>query len=91
MSKDWVSKTPTDFSFAVKLWQKFTHPMKIGRKSSEGQWQPATQEDVDQFRAGLEPLAEAGKLGALLLQYPAGFHCTPENVEKVARNAAGIL
>jgi uncharacterized protein YecE (DUF72 family) len=30
-------------------------------------------------------LAGAGKLGALLLQYPAGFHCTPENVEKVAR------
>ncbi len=85
MSKDWVSKTPIDFSFAIKLWQKFTHPMKIGRKSSEDQWQPVTQEDVDQFRAGVEPLAEAGKLGALLLQYPAGFHCTPENMEKVAR------
>jgi uncharacterized protein YecE (DUF72 family) len=85
VTKAWVNKTPTDFSFAVKLWQKFTHPMKIGRKSSEDQWQPATQEDVDEFRGGIEPLAEAGKLGALLLQYPTGFHCTPENMEKVER------
>jgi uncharacterized protein YecE (DUF72 family) len=85
VTKTWVNKTPTDFSFAVKLWQKFTHPMKIGRKSSEDQWQPATQEDVDEFRGGIEPLAEAGKLGALLLQYPTGFHCTAENMEKVER------
>ena len=85
MTRGWVDKTPTDFSFAIKLWQKFTHPMKIGRKASEDQWQPATQEDVDEFRGGIQPLAEAGKLGTLLLQYPTGFHCTPENTEKVAR------
>ena len=83
--KTWVDKTPTDFSFAIKLWQKFTHPMKIGRKGSEDQWQPATQEEVDEFRGGIHPLAEAGKLGALLLQYPTGFHCTPENRAKVER------
>jgi uncharacterized protein YecE (DUF72 family) len=66
------------------MWQKFTHPMKIGRKASEEQWQSATADDIDQFRSGIAPLAEAGKLGALLFQYPAGFHCTPENMEKVA-------
>ena len=85
VTRGWVEKTPTDFSFAIKLWQKFTHPMKIGRKASEDQWQPATQEDVDEFRGGIQPLAEAGKLGTLLLQYPTGFHCTSENTEKVAR------
>jgi uncharacterized protein YecE (DUF72 family) len=83
MTKRWASKTPSDFTFAVKLWQKFTHPMKIGRKKSEEQWEAATRKDFDQFRDGILPLAEAGKLGALLLQYPAGFHCTPENVEQV--------
>src|ERR1044071_2897702 len=31
----------------------------------------------------LEPLADARKLGVLLVQYPAGFHCTPENIESV--------
>ena len=83
MTKRWASKTPPDFTFSVKLWQKFTHPMKIGRKKPEEQWEAATQKDFDQFRDGILPLAEAGKLGALLLQYPAGFHCTPENMEQV--------
>jgi uncharacterized protein YecE (DUF72 family) len=79
----WADKTPADFSFSVKLWQKFTHPMKIARKKSDEQWEPASEKDFDEFRAGILPLAEAGKLGVLLLQYPTGFHYSPENVEKV--------
>jgi len=38
----WATKTPDDFSFAIKLWQKFTHPMKIsgavGAAKSERLW-----------------------------------------------------
>jgi len=83
VAKAWADKTPADFSFAVKLWQKFTHPTKISRAKSDEQWEPATQSDVDEFRAGILPLAEAGKLGALLLQYPAGFHYSQENIEKI--------
>ena len=79
----WTKKTSSDFTFAVKLWQKFTHPVKIGRKLTDEKWQHPTQEDIDQFRAGIEPIAEAGKLGALLLQYPTSFHCTPENIEQI--------
>jgi uncharacterized protein YecE (DUF72 family) len=83
VTQSWADKTPDDFSFAVKLWQKFTHPMKISRNKSDDKWEPASQSDFDEFRAGILPLAEAGKLGALLLQYPAGFHFSAENVEKV--------
>ena len=79
----WADKTPDDFTFAIKLWQKFTHPMKISRKKAEDQWEPATQKDFDEFRSGILPLAEAGKLGALLLQYPPSFKWSPENLEKV--------
>jgi uncharacterized protein YecE (DUF72 family) len=79
----WVKKTPDDFKFALKLWQKFTHPKKILRKKSDEQWEAPSQEDFDEFRSGILPLAEAGKLGALLLQYPASFKCTPENMEQV--------
>jgi uncharacterized protein YecE (DUF72 family) len=57
--------------------------MKIGRKTSDEQWETVTDKDFDQFRGGILPLAEAGKLGALLLQYPAGFRRTPENMEKL--------
>ena len=35
------------------------------------------QSDLDLFRFGIEPLAAAGKLGALLAQFPASFKDTP--------------
>src|SRR5437867_12667257 len=77
MTKRWASKTPLDFTFAVKLWQKFTHPMKISRKKSDEQWEKATQKDFNQFREGILPLAEEGIIVALLLQLSDGFHCIP--------------
>ena len=83
VAKGWADKTPADFAFAVKVWQKFTHPTKISRTRSEEHWEPPSQSDFDEFRAGILPLADAGKLGALLLQYPAGFHFSPENMEKL--------
>jgi uncharacterized protein YecE (DUF72 family) len=83
IAKGWADKTPDDFSFTVKLWQKFTHPMKISRNQADEQWEAPGQGDFDEFRAGILPLAEAGKLGALLLQYPAGFHYSPENMARL--------
>jgi uncharacterized protein YecE (DUF72 family) len=68
----WVKRTPKDFEFAVKLYQKFTHPgMTIDRT-------PVTEADVDAFKGGIEPLAAAGKLGPLLIQFPFSFQRTPE-------------
>jgi len=83
VAQGWAKKTPDDFTFVIKLWQKFTHPIKISRKKSDEGWEPPSQKDFDEFRKGILPLAEAGKLGALLLQYPAGFHYSPQNLEKV--------
>ena len=34
ITKAWSNKTPDDFSFSIKLWQKFTQPTKISRKKS---------------------------------------------------------
>jgi len=51
------------FRFTAKLWKRFTHERGTA-------W---TSEEVDLVRAGLDPLAEAGKLGALLLQFPWSF------------------
>ncbi len=83
VAKQWVERTPADFIFAIKLWQKFTHPTKIFRNKSAQEWEPATTSDFDEFRAGILPVAEAGKLGALLLQYPAGFHYSSANMERL--------
>jgi len=68
----WVKRTPPDFEFAVKMFQKFTHP---GMSIDPG---PVTQADVDAFKGGIDPLAAAGKLGPLLIQFPSSFQRTPE-------------
>ena len=70
----WAKRTPEGFDFAVKLFQKFTHP-KLSIDQSA-----ITQADIDAFRGGVEPLAAAGKLGPLLAQFPSSFHSTPEAI-----------
>ena len=68
-SRRWLDRVASnpDFLFTAKLWQRFTH--ETG----------ATENERRAFRAGLDPLTEGGRLGALLLQFPFSFHNTPEN------------
>jgi uncharacterized protein YecE (DUF72 family) len=73
VSLSWVKRTPPDFEFAVKLYQKFTHP-DLTRDTTA-----ISQADVDEFKGGIEPLAAAGKLGPLLAQFPASFKASPES------------
>jgi uncharacterized protein YecE (DUF72 family) len=68
---NWVKRTPDDFLFTVKLWQKFTHPEMY--KAATGREAAISQDDVDLFRRSIEPLAGHGKLGALLAQFPPSF------------------
>lgn len=72
VSLAWARRTPAAFDFSVKLYQKFTHPATATDPSS------ITAADVDTFKGGIEPLAAAGKLGALLAQFPSRFHDTPD-------------
>jgi uncharacterized protein YecE (DUF72 family) len=69
----WLQRTPPTFSFAVKLYQKFTHPDMYLERQSAADWD-VTRGDLDAFRLGIEPLATAGRLLAVLLQFPASFH-----------------
>ena len=68
---NWVKRTPPGFLFAMKLWQKFTHPRMY--HDATGEEAIVSQSDVDTFRSGIEPLAKSGKLGALLAQFPPSF------------------
>ena len=88
VSRSWVQRTPPHFEFSLKLYQKFTHPSMY--KAARLADLPATREeldalarvnraDVDEFRAGIEPLAAAGRLGALLAQFPPSFKRSPES------------
>jgi len=72
VSLGWVRRTPPGFEFSVKLFQKFTHPATATDRT------PVSSADVDAFRGGIEPLAAAGKLGAVLAQFPSRFHDSPD-------------
>jgi len=89
VTRGWAERTPDGFEFSIKLYQKFTHPgMYRQRVDRQLAGTDAPQEvaatltqptaaDLDEFRRGIEPLAEAGKLGALLAQFPASFKRGP--------------
>ena len=76
--KKWAERTPADFEFSLKLYQKFTHPDMFA-KATGGDPSRLGRKDVDEFRAAIAPLAEADKLGALLAQFPASFKNEPES------------
>jgi len=88
MVRNWVRRTPPDFLFAVKLWQKFTHPKMY--KEATGEDAIVLQSDVDEFLDGLEPLISAGKLGALLAQFPPSFR-SDEHGKQILSAIIGIL
>ena len=79
VTRRWVARTPSRFDFCLKLFQKFTHPAMYLKGSAAPAGDAATSipavtvADVDAFRQAMDPLASAGKLGALLVQFPPGF------------------
>jgi len=82
-TQDWVKRTPARFEFSLKLFQKFTHPDMFLKATGKD---PADldRKDVDEFRAAIEPIAAAGKLGALLAQFPASFKNEPGSRDYLA-------
>jgi uncharacterized protein YecE (DUF72 family) len=74
--RKWADRTPEGFEFSVKLYQKFTH-----QETPPG---PFSVADLDEFRAGIDPLAATGKLGALLAQFPPRFKDAPASRDYLA-------
>jgi len=69
------------FRFTAKLYRGFTHERNLD---------PGV---VREFAAGLAPLAEAGRLGCVLMQFPHSFHFNRENLAhllKIRRAFPGI-
>jgi uncharacterized protein YecE (DUF72 family) len=87
VTRAWAERTPRGFEFSMKLYQKFTHPKMFKDQAlkaapgSEGALldllAQVTQSDIDDYKAGIEPLAASGRVGALLAQFPASFKDTP--------------
>src|SRR6266513_1856204 len=72
-ASSWVHRVEDHerFKFTAKLWKRFTH-------ERDSAW---TTREVDQVRAGFDVMMDAGKLGAVLLQFPWSFKRTDENRE----------
>jgi uncharacterized protein YecE (DUF72 family) len=70
----WLERVAANpaFLFTAKLWQKFTHEPS------------ATTDDEKAVRAGFDILQKAGRLGAVLLQFPFSFHSTKETISYLA-------
>ncbi|MFD0745790.1 DUF72 domain-containing protein [Phytohabitans flavus] len=83
----WAERTPPGFTFNIKAFSLLTgHPTKVSalykdlRPETEkknvypGDLEPAAYEQVwERFLSALQPLVDAGKLGALLFQFPPWF------------------
>lgn len=69
IAENWGRKVRANprFRFTAKLWRGFTHD-----------W-TATADDDGQFKGEVEPLVEAGRLGALLLKFPWSHRNDQEN------------
>lgn len=76
----WVDRVAANpqFMFTAKLWQRFTHELIPGAAESANKSSIADDERV--VRAGFDILRAAGKLSAVLLQFPFSFHRTAETV-----------
>ncbi|MGH2754634.1 MAG: DUF72 domain-containing protein [Actinomycetota bacterium] len=105
-SELWAERTPSDFIFNIKMFSLLTlHPTKPEalykdlEKPDKKQvylkdLEPSVVDEVwDRFLSALEPLRVAGKLGALLAQFPPWFTIGRRNKEyilEVAKRAAPV-
>ncbi len=83
LAKLWLRRIAfnPNFVFTAKLHRSFTHsPLAATEPTSAASIRP-NDEDEARAREGLDTLAGAGKLGALLIQFPVSFKNTSLNRE----------
>ncbi|BCJ40415.1 hypothetical protein GCM10010168_32750 [Actinoplanes ianthinogenes] len=98
----WAQRTPAGFTFNIKAFSLLTgHPTRVAALYKDLRPEtpkknvypedlpPQAYEEVwSRFLSALEPLAEAGKLGALLFQFPPWFGIRKSNKEYLLEVAA---
>jgi uncharacterized protein YecE (DUF72 family) len=75
LSRLWVRKVAFNprFQFTAKLYRGFTHEGRV------------EESEVRQFQDGLAPIAESGRLGGVLMQFPWSFKFNRENRDYLLR------
>jgi uncharacterized protein YecE (DUF72 family) len=82
----WASRVGSNdsFRFTAKLFRGLTHPDAAPPKDADGTAErdavsAGLEENAETFRSGIQPLVSAGRLGAVLMQFPHSFHQTAGN------------
>lgn len=70
----WVSDTSANFSFVIKAFQGMTGHTRQAYSEAE------TEGMFHSFKESIKPALAAGKVKAVLFQYPPWFECNRENV-----------
>jgi uncharacterized protein YecE (DUF72 family) len=87
-AKIWCRKVAAvnkKFMFTAKLYRAFTHsPIAVMEPTSAATIRP-TDEDEVRTREGLDAIANEGRLGAVLIQFPVSFKNTSLNREYLDR------
>jgi len=71
ISRNWVRRVEgnPNFRFTLKLHNKFTHARE-----------DITSDDVSVFKEGIQPIADSGRLGCVLIQFPWSFRFLPSGM-----------
>ncbi len=93
----WVERSPADFTFNIKAFSLLTgHPTRVNaiysdlrpetdkRNVYQSDLPAQTVEDCwDRFFSALDPLVDAGRLGAVLFQFPPWFTIRRDNKQYI--------
>ena len=74
-----IDTTPEGFLFALKAHRSMTHEIGEG-------W----EKEIETFRQGLQPLVDAKRLAAVLLQFPYSFSYSPESRTRLSTLCARL-
>ncbi len=76
----WVQETPESFRFVVKAYRELTGHGRLDRAPVRS-WPQL----VEEMKASVQPMVEAGKLTMLLFQFPPWYDCTQKHVKYIRR------
>ena len=95
VTRGWAERTPPGFEFSLKLYQKFTHPKmfrEAALKRAPGSEGPlldllaqVTQSDIDEFRAGIDPLARPDGSARCSRSFPPASRTRRESRDYLAQ------
>jgi uncharacterized protein YecE (DUF72 family) len=73
----WAERTPDDFVFDVKAYSELTWH----HRDENGRGQPPSSDTFARYSEMVQPLREAGKMGAVLFQFPPWFTYSDEGLD----------